>query len=374
MESFNLLKNINIEIDNHIKEYEKNLKSQNLKSQNQFSTKGTILDPTFFVNPQHLKKKQKKHDSKLFQQSQKRNSSLLRKLQKIVQQQTSTKQQQTLTKQQQTSTKQQQTSTKQTKQTKQQNIKELDITKLKKSVLFNIMKALMLEYYNNITDNSCCIQFIKYIIKNIKINDISLKIIKNKIVIFSELMNVPIKFQKKQLKYNQQKYIIPLQHNNIIQKKLNNIFNFPSIKLVPLNNPMDPMEPIDEFEYFLYCILYSIKKSNVYIPVRLYGLKFSDIYQSLNSKTYPNIIKFISETFPNTIFIIREFGYSSIKSKQKYKRDYIINRPTQSIYQSGKIKIYIIQKTIAKPYNVAYELISQRNQIEYLTGQEIFCN
>lgn len=220
------------------------------------------------------------------------------------------------------------------KQKSVQKSQTLDLRKLKKEVLLEIMKMLMIEYLNEkkftFPEQVQSIDNIGHIVKNIKTNNITVKVIKEKIKILSQLMNIPIlidsnlktKFGTKiQYKLNTPYY------NKLIQRRIKTIFYGKKYdKKVNLKyNGQKSVDDKYETEYFLFSILAAINAMfEQFIPSHLKCLTFGNISQLIKGNkpelTFPDIINFISRNFPNIMFVIREIGF------KKFSRNYYINQ------------------------------------------------
>jgi len=298
----NFLKGINVEIDNLISLIQRHRKPRNDKTQTsiqgkkqkrQLHKQRSVWDPNFFVSPEQ---------QQLLEIGR---NLLLQNLRKITRYHSTQK--------------------------SVQKSQTLDLRKLKKEVLLEIMKMLMIEYLNE-KKSSFPDQVvpIEHIVKHIKTNDITVKVIKEKIKILSQLMNIPIlissnlktKFGTK-IKY---KLNAPY-YNRLMQRQIKTIFDGKKYdKKVHLKyNGQTSVNDKYETEYFLFSILAAIRTMfEQFIPSHLKCLTFGNISQLIKGNkpelTYPDIIKFISENFPNIMFVIREIGF------KKFSRNYYINQ------------------------------------------------
>jgi len=327
----NFLKGVNVEIDNLISLIQRHREHENhkprtsiqgKKQKRQLHKQRSVWDPNFFVSPEQ---------QQLLQITR---NLLLQNLRKIIRYHSTQK--------------------------SVQKSQTLDLRKLKKEVLLEIMKMLMIEYLNekkiSFPDQ---VLPIEHIVKNIKKNDITVKVIKEKIKILSQLMNIPIlidsnlktKFGTK-IKY---KLNAPY-YNRLMQRQIKNIFDGPQYnKKIHLKyNGQTSVNDKYETEYFLFSILAAIRAMfEQFIPSHLKCLTFDNISQLIKGNkpelTYPDIIKFISENFPNIMFVIREIGF------KKFSRNYYIN---QRDTWTDEPVIYI-RKTTIRAKDSAKKLIEK---------------
>ena len=301
----NFLKGVNVEMDNlilllqgHQERGNQKLKDsiQGKKQKRQLHKQRTVWDPNFFVSPEQ---------HQLLEISK---NLLLQNLRKIISYYSTQK--------------------------SVQKSQTLDLRKLKKEVLLEIMKMLMIEYLNEkkftFPEQVQSINNIGHIVKNIKTNNITVKVIKEKIKILSQLMNIPIligsnlktKFGTKiQYKLNTPYY------NRSIQRRIKTIFDGKKYdKKVHLKyNGQKSVDDKYETEYFLFSILAAINAMfEQFIPSHLKCLTFGNISQLIKGNkpelTFPDIINFISRNFPNIMFIVKEIGF------KKFSRNYYINQ------------------------------------------------
>jgi len=301
----NFLKGVNVEMDNlilllqgHQERGNQKLKDsiQGKKQKRQLHKQRTVWDPNFFVSPEQ---------QQLLEISR---NLLLQNLRKITSYYSIQK--------------------------SVQKSQILNLRKLKKEVLLEIMKMLMIEYLNKkkftFPEQVQSIDNIGHIVKNIKTNNITVKVIKEKIKILSQLMNIPIlidsnlktKFGTKiQYKLNTPYY------NRSLQRRIKNIFDGKKYdKKVHLKyNGQKSVDDKYETEYFLFSILAAINAMfEQFIPSHLKCLTFGNISQLIKGNkpelTFPDIINFISRNFPNIMFIVKEIGF------KKFSRNYYINQ------------------------------------------------
>jgi hypothetical protein len=346
MEQYNFFKGINSKIDGQIQK----LYAQQTKKQGK-----SIWDPTFFDPPnsqQHIKpskstfespKEEKKIPTKKWQKS------LLSKL-NFLKKKTPRE------------------------QFKDFRAQEINITHLKKNVLFQIMKEMMSEYLkrNHILS-------IENIVKNLNENEITTKTIKEKIILFGELLSIPVIYKRKNIKFQNQIRTTITPFYNLKQKvNLNKIYEQNNLISFTFPNNIVLFEP----QYFLYCILESIKiLFPETIPNKYKCLTFENIYQLLPSKSYSSVSNFLTETFPEIFFIIKEIGFSSEKSP-KFFRYIFINQPVQKdknlldlLGNSRVKKIFIEKVSIKNPLFISFKLLSSAKNIThiFLNPNKEFC-
>lgn len=351
MEQYNFFKGLNFIIDGEIKK----LQVQQTKKQGK-----SIWDPAFFDPPKSQQQKiptikpsksileSPKHEKKI--PTKKWQKSLLCKLNFLKKKSTD-------------------------KQLKNVTSNEIDITHLKKNVLFEIMKEIMFEYLKRNHNLS-----LENIVIHLNENEIMTKTIKEKIILFGELLSIPVVYRKKNIKFQNQIRTNIIPYYNLKQKvNLDRLYE--QNNLVAFTFPNNIV--LFETQYFLYCILKSIKiLFPETIPIKYNCLTFENIYQLLSSKSYSSVTNFLTETFPGIVFIIKEIGFSS-KNNPKFFRYIFINRPVQNtksnlldLLQDSHVKKIFIEKVSMKnPLFISFKLLASVKNIThlFLDTNEEFC-
>ena len=261
-------------------------------------------------------------------------------------------------------------------QTKNVILKEINISGLKKNVLFQIMKEIMFEYLKR---NHC--HCLENIVANLNENEITTKTLKEKIILFGELLSVPVVNTKKKIKFQNQIRTSIIPYYNLREKlnldklyEQNNLIFFTFVNTVLFEN-----------QFFLYSILKSIKiLFPETIPTKYHCLTFENIYQLLASKKYSSVTNFLTQTFPKIFFIIREIGFSS-KDNPKFFRYVFINKPVQKSDTKSSLlhlladdsikKIFIEKLSMTNPLFTSFKLLAHAKNVThiFLDANEEFC-
>lgn len=257
----------------------------------------------------------------------------------------------------------------------------LNITHLKKDELSQMMKKVMLQFLES---KKMSINRLENLIKNMDTKKITKKSMKDKIILFSKLLSIPIVFQKKNIRFDDPSQISVTPHYN----RKENLF---LKQIYEMNNVIDftmkNMSNLLESQYFLYCILESIK---IYypdlIPQQYKCLTFLNMYQLVHPANYKDVVHFLKETFPTIFFIIQELGLDVKSNKKKFNRYLFINEPetTQKKNDNYILKIlhnHEIPKIFFKRIinlnssSVRYQLMTsmQENTIFEIFENEEFC-
>ena len=230
---------------------------------------------------------------------------------------------------------------------------KIDITKSNKNELLEILKSLMIQYINcdkkfKMIQNSC--DRLKILIKDIYKNDLIVKTIKEKIIIFGNLLSIPIVNNKKNIHFSQQIHygIIPY-YNREQHSFLENIYSA-NKHILYLSE-----DELSENEYLLYSILKSIK---YFCPDLIHPqyktLTFHNMYNLYN--TYQSIVNLIVEKFPEVTIVIKEVGLRT-KLTPKFKRYIFINNNPNT-----KKRIYLLKSIYHKEENeyTTYHVINKK--------------
>lgn len=258
---------------------------------------------------------------------------------------------------------------------------QLNITHMKKQELFEIMKNVMTQFLES---KKLSILRLQNIIENIDIQKITKKTIKDKIILFSKLLSIPMIHEKKKIRF-QNEIKIPIQpHYNL---KENNIMKNIFAKNKLLNFGFQNTNNMMEYEYFLYCILKSIKIYYPdFIPSRYKCLTFSNINNLVQPKSFQDVVKFLHENFSSIFFIIQEIGMQCTTGKRFYSRIFFINDPTLNsntkttyldVLRNNKSPKIFLQKIVsANPSSIKFKIVSSAKEDVVLDvhKNEEFCS
>jgi arsenate reductase-like glutaredoxin family protein len=252
---------------------------------------------------------------------------------------------------------------------------ETNITHLKKDELSQIMKNVMLQFLES---KRMSINKLENLIKNMDTKKITKKSMKDKIILFSKLLSIPIVFQEKKIRFDVPSQISVTPHynrkENLFLKKIYEMNNVIHFRLENISN-------LQEAQYFLYCLLKSIK---IYypnlIPQQYKCLTFLNIYQLVHPTNYKDVVHFLKETFPTIFFIIQELGLKN--KKEKFNRYLFINEPEttqkkndnyilKELHNHEIPKIFLRRIINVNSLSVIYELMTS---LEKNTTFEIFEN
>lgn len=216
---------------------------------------------------------------------------------------------------------------------------EINITKSNKNELLDILKSLMIQYINSrkkLKTSQNNRDTLQQLIENIHKNDMIIKTIKDKIMIFANLLSIPIVNYKKNVNFSIQarSQIIPY-YNRAQHSFLENIYSA-NKHILYLSE-----DDLSENEYLLYSILKSIKYfcSDLIHP-QYKTLTFRNMFNLYH--TYQSIVNLIVEKFPEITIVIKEVGFRKSLTP-KFKRYIIINNNPKS-----KKRIYLLKSIYHK--------------------------
>lgn len=216
---------------------------------------------------------------------------------------------------------------------------EINITKRNKNELLDILKSLMMQYIDSqkkLKTGRNYYDRLQNLVQDIYKNDLIVKTIKEKIIIFGNLLSIPIINNKKKVHFSQQiHYGIVSYYNRAQHSFLENIYSA-NKHILYLSE-----DDLSENEYLLYSILKSIK---YFCPDLIHPqyktLTFHNMYNLYH--TYQSIVNLIVEKFPEITIFIKEVGFRT-KLTPKFKRYIIINNNPNS-----KKRIYLLKSIYHK--------------------------
>jgi len=275
--------------------------------------------------------------------------------------------------------KQKSSSTEQSKNITASNaLENLNIGYLKKDKLFEVMKNVMLQF---LYKKKLSIIRLEYLIENLDSKHITKKTMRDKIMFFTTLLSIPIKYKRKTANFESQSRTVTESFYNLKEMRaLKNLFiKRTEILFNVVNTPN--LGEVEE-KYFFYCILASVKFYYPdLIPDRYKCLTFYNIYQLVQPKTYTDIVDFVQEVFPSIVFIIQETGFNKLKGKRRYTRYYLMNEKLRTesivdILENQEIpKICLRKIASVKPDIVLFRILtSSKSEVVIPIGEDVkFC-